>query len=78
MYAGDGPGTTERDNLPDLREREPQTSALPNEGQDTKDASRVDAVTGWCPVRPGKNATRLVQPHGLAAESTPPGNLTDE
>ena len=56
----------------------PQAAALLNEGEDTNDVGRVDAVAGGGPARRGKNAARFVQPHGLAADSTPLGNLTDE
>ncbi len=78
VNARDGPRTTECDNLPDFREGKPQTSALLNEGQDSNDVGRGDAGTGGRPACGGKNAARFVQPHGLAADTTPLGNLTDQ
>jgi hypothetical protein len=75
--AGHRAGAAQGDNLPDLGEREPQASALLNEGEDADDISRVDTVPGRSPVCWRQNPARFVEPYRLAADSAPLGNLTD-
>jgi hypothetical protein len=71
-------GAAKRDNLADLREREPEATALLDESEDADHIGRVDAVAGWRPVRGRQNPACFVEPYRLAGDSAPLGNLTDQ
>ena len=73
-----GAGAPEHDDLPEIGERESETSALLDEGEDANHVGRVDAVARRCPERGRQNPARLVEPYRLAADSAPLGNLTDQ
>jgi hypothetical protein len=75
--AGHRAGAAQGDNLPDLAEREPQASALLNEGENADDIRRVDTVPGRSSVCWRQDPARFVEPYRLAADSAPLGNLTD-
>ena len=71
-------GPTERNNVPELGEGQPQSPALLDERQDAKYFLGIHAVAGRGPARRRQNPPRLVQPHRLAAGSAPFGDLADE
>jgi len=71
-------GPAERDDVPDLGEREPEASALLDERKDARDLGGIEAIAGSGAARGRQDPSRLVEPYRLAAGSALPGKLADE
>jgi hypothetical protein len=71
-------GPAERDDGPDLGEREPQAAALFDKGEDARDLGRIEAIAGRGPTREWQDPSGLVEPYRLAAGAALLGKLADE
>ena len=71
-------GSTKRDDVPELGERQSQPAALLNECQDAKHVRCVYAIAGPRTTGRWKEAAGLVQSQCLATEPTSRRDLTDE
>jgi hypothetical protein len=72
------PRTPQRDDVPDLGQRQSETPRLADERQQAHDLRGVAAVAGRCATGRRQNAARLVQPEGLAAQAAAGRDLPDQ
>ena len=68
----------ERDDVPDLRQREAEALSLSDEAEQCQHIRGVATVAGRCAARRWQDAARLVQPQRLAAETAASRHLTDQ
>lgn len=64
--------------MTDLRERQAETPASGDEGEDLECVAAIDAVTPGCPPGSREDAARLVQPQGPPTHAAPPRELADQ
>ena len=78
MDTGRAPGTPQRDDVPDLGQRQSETPGLSDKRQQAHDLRGVAAVARRCATGRRQNAARLVQPEGLTAQATADRDLPDQ
>lgn len=78
MGTRQAPGSLDRDDLPDLVQREAEPLRLPDERQQVQGISAVDPVARFGAPRRGQNARVLVQPERLPAGTALLRHLTDQ
>jgi hypothetical protein len=78
MDAGRRAQPAQRNDLPNVGERESKPAGPPHERQQCQHVGRIATITGGCPERWGKDAARLVQPKRLAADAGSRCHLPDE
>jgi len=71
-------GASECDDLLDFDQGEPKSARLGDERQQLQHVNRIASVAGWCASGRGKDAARLVQPQGLAAQPASRRDFADE
>ena len=78
VVAGSGPGSSERHDMSDLREGQPEPARLPDERQQPQHVGRIDAIARAGPMRARQDPPRLIEPERLAADSAARGHLPDQ
>ena len=78
MEARRGPRASECNDVLDLRERQAESTSLTDEREQPQHVGWIAPVAGRLTTRRRENATRLVQPQGLAAQTAARRHLAYE
>ena len=78
MNAGSRPGATKPDDPADLGKSQAKSPRLRDEDEHAERLGWIAAIAGGGPLGRLKNASRLVEPDRLAAESAPGRDLANE
>jgi hypothetical protein len=73
-----GSGASERDDLLDLGQREPQPACPSDELKQPQYARQITPVARWCASARREDAARLVESQRLAAQPAPARDFADE
>ena len=73
-----GPSSAQRDDVLDLRERQPEPATLLDKGQHTQGVGGIDAVPGGGATRGRQNAARFIKAQRLSARAAAGDHLADQ